>query len=58
MLSYAEHGKFRQQTQEHRPFFPAHAARKGERIKAFGFGPFAARSSAMSGGGKWTTAGA
>jgi hypothetical protein len=40
------------------PSFLTHAARKGERIKAFGFGPFAARSSAMSGGGKWTTAGA
>src|SRR6476661_1961002 len=40
------------------PSFLANAARKGERIKALGFGPFAARSSAMSGGGKWTTAGA
>ena len=36
-------------TQEHRPFFPAHAANgKESAIKAFGVGPFAARSSAMS----------
>ena len=35
MLSYAEHGKFRAQTQGHRPFFPAlSGAEKGERIKA------------------------
>jgi len=55
MLSYAEHGKFRPQTQGHRPFFPAlSGAGKGERIKALA-SPFAARSSAMSGSGKWTT---
>ena len=47
------------QTQEHRSLLSWPTRReKGERIKAFGFGPFAARSSAMSGGGKWTTAGA
>ena len=35
MLSYAEHGKFRPQTQGHRPFFPElSGAGKGERIKA------------------------
>ena len=55
MLSYAEHGKFRPQTQGHRPFFPElSGAGKGERIKALA-SPFAARSSAMSGSDKWTT---
>jgi hypothetical protein len=55
MLSYAEHGKFRAQTQGHRPFFPALSGwGKGERIKALA-SPFAARSSAMSGSDKWTT---
>ena len=58
MLSYAEHGKFRAQTQGHRPFFPSYLARERRADQSCGFGPFAARSSAMSGGGKWTTVGA
>jgi hypothetical protein len=59
ILSYAEHGKFQAQTQGQPSLLPCAVWRgKGERIKAVASALVAARSSAMSGGSKWTTAGA
>jgi len=58
MLSYAEHGKFRPQTQGHRPFFPElSGAGKGERIKALA-SPFCGSVFRNVRRAKWTTAGA
>jgi hypothetical protein len=40
MLSYAEHGKFRLQTQEHRPFFPGQRGAKRRADQSFRLRPF------------------
>jgi hypothetical protein len=40
MLSYAEHGKFRLQTQEHRPFFPGPRGAERRADQSFRLRPF------------------
>jgi hypothetical protein len=58
MLSYAEHRKFRAQTQGQRPSFLSPTRReKGEQIKAFGFGPLRLGLPQCP-ARKWTTPGA